>query len=365
MKSQIPSAKKPGKSVPKPKENLTVQSANSRQEITNESNGFEVSKQISTQPNPQELKRKQNCLFEIVEIANTLKDDDKVNGLIFKQVIISIEAKLTEFQERLENRDNLQELNQHLLKLQNLQSSPYSPNANQANQKKEESNNDTSGLIRNQSQVSLPQNDNASILSAQDKIKSPQARRSVSKQPAINFGVSTQQGIQDNNKIAALEKRLRSYEDNYIKLSREFQEQSNANTQKLDKTIKALNEKYFAYSTMNLQQQFNEITESQKALISHLQQQSKEITETNNGLNQLKQSQDAQIIEVFNKIEHALQQNNENFVRIQSLSSSLQAIDADFIVILKCYKDILNEIFKIDFLEQQQKKIICLLQDEQ
>ncbi|CAD8098322.1 unnamed protein product [Paramecium sonneborni] len=279
MKSQIPSAKKPAKSYSKPKDNLTVQTGNSKKEFTNESNGFEASKQMSTQPNPQELKRNQDCLIEIVELANTLKDDEKVNGLIFKQVIISIEAKLTEFQDRLENRDNLQELNSHLIKLQNLQSSPYSPNANHVNQKKDESHNDTSGLIRNQSQVSLPQNDNASVLSVQDKIKSPQARRSVSKQPTQNLAISSQQVIQENNKIAALEKRLRSYEDNYVKLSREFQEQSNANNQRLDKTIKALNEKYFAYSTMNLQQQFNEITESQKALILHLQQQSKEITQ--------------------------------------------------------------------------------------
>ncbi|CAD8167660.1 unnamed protein product [Paramecium pentaurelia] len=365
MKSLIPQTKKPGKSLPKSKDNQTNLSGNSKKEITNESNGFDISKQQKSSPNPIEQKRKQNCLFEIVELANTLKDDDKVNGLVFKQIIISIEAKLTEFQERLENRDNLQELNTHLQKLQNLQSSPYSPNGNQCNQKKDDSRNDTSGLLRNQSQMSLPQVDNASVLSAQEKIKSPQGRRSTSKQPTINLGVTSQQVIQENNKIAALEKRLRSNEDNYVKLSKEFQEQSNANNQKFEKTIKALNEKYLAYSTMNLQQQFNEITESQKALISHLHQQSKEISEFNNGLNQLKQSQDAQIIEVLNKIEHALQQNNENFVRIQSLSSSLQAIDADFIVILKCYKDILNEIFKIDLLEQQQKKIVCLLQDEQ
>lgn len=53
-----------------------------------------------------------------MELADTLKDEDNVSGVIFKQIIHSIEAKLTEFQERLENRDNLTELNTHLQKLQ-------------------------------------------------------------------------------------------------------------------------------------------------------------------------------------------------------------------------------------------------------
>ncbi|CAD8170406.1 unnamed protein product [Paramecium pentaurelia] len=364
MKSQIQSARKPGKSIPKPKDNQTNQSSNSKKEITNESNGFDASKQLIIQPIPIEPKVKQNCLIEIVELANSLKDDDNVSGLVFKQIIISIEAKLTEFQERLENRDNLTELNTHLQKLQYLQSSPYSPNGNQTNQKKDDSNNDTSGLLRNQSQISLPQNDNFSVMSAQDKMKSPQGRRSNSKQNSVILPNTSQQTVSDNNKIAALEKRLRTNEDNFVKLTKEIQDQYTANNQKLEKTIKALNEKFLSFSANNLQQQYIEITESQKALISHLHQQSKEITEINNTIHKLKETQDSQNIEISNKIEHCLQLQNENFVRIQSLSSSLQAIDADLIIILKCYKDLLNDIFKIDLIDQQQKKLISLL-DEQ
>ncbi|CAD8070589.1 unnamed protein product [Paramecium primaurelia] len=279
MKSQIQSARKPGKSIPKPKDNQTNQSSNSKKEITNESNGFDASKQLIIQPIPIEPKVKQNCLIEIVELANSLKDDDNVSGLVFKQIIISIEAKLTEFQERLENRDNLTELNTHLQKLQYLQSSPYSPNGNQTNQKKDDSNNDTSGLLRNQSQISLQQNDNVSVMSAQDKMKSPQGRRSNSKQNSVILPNTSQQTVSDNNKIAALEKRLRTNEDNYVKLTKEIQDQYTANNQKLEKTIKALNEKFLSFSANNLQQQYIEITESQKALISHLHQQSKEITQ--------------------------------------------------------------------------------------
>ena len=40
-----------------------------------------------------------------------------IKGDIFKQIINVIEAKVSEFQERLDNRDNLQELNSHLSKL--------------------------------------------------------------------------------------------------------------------------------------------------------------------------------------------------------------------------------------------------------
>ncbi|CAD8131708.1 unnamed protein product [Paramecium pentaurelia] len=364
MKPQIQSTRKPGKSAPKPKDNLTNQTSNSKKEFTNESNGFDASKQLLIQPVLIEHKVKQNCLIEIIELANSLKDDDNVSGLIFKQIIISIEAKLTEFQERLDNRDNLNELNSHLQKLQYLQASPHSPNGNKSVTKKEDSNNDTSGLLRNQSQISLPQNDNVSIMSAQDKMKSPQGRRSASKQNSVILPNTSQQIVSDNNKIAALEKRLRTNEDNYVKLTKEFQDQYNANNQKLEKTIKALNEKFMSFSANNLQQQYIEITESQKALISHLHQQSKEITEINNTMHKLKETQDSQNVEIQNKIEHCLQMHNENLVRIQSLSSSLQAIDADLIVILKCYKDLLNDIFKIDIIDQQQKKLISLL-DEQ
>ncbi|CAD8092186.1 unnamed protein product [Paramecium sonneborni] len=276
MKSSIQSARKPGKSVPKPQVKLTNQSSNQKKEVTNESNVIDDTKQQIIKPVLIESKLKQNCLIEIVELANTLQDDDNVSGLIFKQIILSIEAKLTEFQERLDNRDNLTELNS---KLQYLQASPCSPNKNKVNEKKEDSNNDTSGLLRNQSQFSLPQNDDVSIMSAQDKMKSPQGRRSTSKQNSVILPNMSQQTVSDNNKIAALEKRLRTNEDNYVKLTREIQDQYNANNQKLEKTIKALNEKFMSFSANNIQQQYNDITDSQKALISHLHQQSKEITQ--------------------------------------------------------------------------------------
>ncbi|CAD8086947.1 unnamed protein product [Paramecium sonneborni] len=356
------SARKPGKSVPKSKDNFTNQSSNSKKEITNESNGFDAKKQLIIQPIIIEPKNKQNCLFEIVELSNSLKDDDNVSGLVFKQIIISIEAKLTEFQERLDNRDNLTELNTHLQKLQYLQASPQSPHGNKSNIKKDDSNNDTSGIIRNQSQLSLPQND-ISVMSAQEKMKSPQVRRSAQKQNSSILPNISQQTVSDNNKIAALEKRLRTNEDNYIKLTREFQDQYNTNNQKLEKTIKALNEKFMSFNSNNLQQQYNDITDSQKALISHLHQQSKEMTEINNTMNKLKETQNSQNVEIQNKIEHCLNLQNENFVRIQSLSSSLQSIDSDLIVILKCYKDLLNDIFKIDLIDQQQKKLISLLEE--
>lgn len=57
---------------------------------------------------------KQSCLAEIVDLVAIINDDAAVQGSLFKSVVNAIEAKLSEFQERLDNRDNLQELNSHL-----------------------------------------------------------------------------------------------------------------------------------------------------------------------------------------------------------------------------------------------------------
>ncbi|CAD8164335.1 unnamed protein product [Paramecium octaurelia] len=277
------------------------------------------------------------------QIYNSVGDTEYVHGRIFKQLILFVDTKFSELTEKIDNFDNLSDINTHLLRIQSSQVSPI------MKQRNDDSPND---IVRNKSSGSLLQQDNTSL---SDKGKNSPSRK------ALQRNSLSQSNVMDINRLNQFEKKIRQTEDKQIKFEQDQQDKFQGFQNRIEKLIRSIQEKQQSLQFSDLYRGIQEFSENQKQIVSFISTSQNEMIEINKKL--LSTSKEYQ--EQMNFVKNSQEQNTQAYSacneKIETLSTSIQQIDQDLLIILKCYKDVLNDVFRIEILEQQQKRILNIL----
>ncbi|CAD8152985.1 unnamed protein product [Paramecium octaurelia] len=277
---------------------------------------------------------------------------------LFAQILKMIEDKLLELEQRLDNREEIKQINTQLIQ--------FKPPDQQYTQKQNDDTQSEQIKQRKFSQQSDIDIYSPEAVQQQDtqQIKSQKPLRSRSQIGRTNTELMRSESKTKSNeegllqKIEQFDKKLKVLTEQVSKMSQKETQFSKKIEQQINVQLKdsqdrlVQNEKLFKQVHSTNQ----EITENQRGFLSHLQQVRQEINYF---------SQELTRISDENKI--TVMQQEQNYLELQKQigeqknelilqKSFLESIDNDFLMILKKFKDLQNDLAKKKFNSSQLQK---------
>ncbi|CAD8152764.1 unnamed protein product [Paramecium pentaurelia] len=284
-----------------------------------------------------------------------------ISKQLFAQILKMIEDKLLELEQRLDNREEIKNINTQL--------SQFKPQEQYFSQKE---NNDTQSEQIKQRKFS--QQSDIDIYSPQavqqqdtQQIKSQKPLRSRSQVGRANTELtktdcktkSNEEGIMQ--KIEQFDKKLKLLIEQVNKMSQKESQFSKKIEQQINVQLKdnqdrlIQNEKLFKQVHSTNQ----EITENQRGFLSHLQQVRQEINYFSQELTRISDENKITLMQLEQNYIELQQQFGESKNELKLQKSFLESIDNDFLMILKKFKDLQNDIAKKKFNSSQlQQKLL-------
>ncbi|CAD8063692.1 unnamed protein product [Paramecium sonneborni] len=283
------------------------------------------------------------CLF--LE-ANCNKEN--IDKLLFSQILKMIEDKLLEFEERLDNRDQIKNINQQLNLLKPpdpyFKSKPIDDTqSEQVQQRKFSQQSDI--------EITSPQTNQAQD---QKSIKSQKSQRSRSQMGRTHTEITQLDPKLKANeegliaKIQLFDKKLKQVIEQVNKLSQkddqfqrriEMQVQSQLKDSQ-DRLIQ--NDKVFK----QYQQTNQEIIENQRGYLNRISQLRQEMDYLQQELSRIQEDNKLPLLQVQESIQELQKQVNQQQNELIVFKTILESIDNDFLALLKKFKDIQNDLAK-------------------